>query len=91
MPTYSFRCSKCKYADEKFTVWSEYEKFLKKTKCPKCKSKLINNILGGIGFIMNADENRRRTKRSEKSLNKTSSTAKHENKLAKDPYYEFRK
>lgn len=46
MPRYEFSCEKC---NEVFDLWSsmaEKEKTVKKSKCPKCKSKKIVEIMG---------------------------------------------
>ena len=46
MPIYEFECNKC---NEFFDIWasmSEKEKVVKKSKCPKCNSKKISEIVG---------------------------------------------
>jgi putative FmdB family regulatory protein len=39
MPTYAFRCEKCKKRFELIMTVSEYER--KKIRCPKCKSSRV--------------------------------------------------
>lgn len=46
MPRYEFKCEKC---EEIFDIWSsisEKTDNIKKSKCPKCKSKKISEIYG---------------------------------------------
>lgn len=46
MPRYEFECEKC---HEIFDIWSsmaEKTQSVKKSKCPKCKSKKITEIMG---------------------------------------------
>ncbi|MDI6840143.1 MAG: zinc ribbon domain-containing protein [bacterium] len=44
MPTYEFECKKCDYKFEVFTSISEK----KHTKCPKCGSSKLTQILGSF-------------------------------------------
>ena len=44
MPTYEFKCNKCKHQFEVFTSISEKDE----TTCPKCKSRKITQLLSGF-------------------------------------------
>ncbi|MEW5693337.1 MAG: FmdB family zinc ribbon protein [Candidatus Hydrogenedentota bacterium] len=47
MPTYEYKCTKCKYSFELFQ--SIKDEPLKR--CPKCKAKVVRLISGGGGFL----------------------------------------
>jgi len=47
MPAYEFNCKKCGHQFEVVVPISEREK----VKCPKCKSKELNQVFGGIVFL----------------------------------------
>jgi len=43
MPTYEFRCEKCRKDFTLFMTLNEYEK--KKFQCPKCKGKRVKQLV----------------------------------------------
>lgn len=48
MPRYEFKCEKC---DDVYDIWSnisEKDENVKKTKCPKCKSKKKCEVYGSV-------------------------------------------
>ncbi len=49
MPTYEFRCEKCKKRFELMMTISEYEK--KKIRCPKCKSTRVKQQITSFQAI----------------------------------------
>ena len=49
MPSYDFRCTKCKKAFTAIMTWSEFDKKRGKAKCPKCKkTKDVEQVLGNV-------------------------------------------
>jgi len=49
MPTYDFRCEKCKKKFSLMMTISEYEK--KKIRCPKCKSTRVKQQISSFQAI----------------------------------------
>jgi len=49
MPTYEFKCEKCKKRFSLMMTISEYEK--KKIRCPKCKSVRVNQQITSFQTI----------------------------------------
>lgn len=46
MPTYSFQCKKCGKRFQEILSFREYEQ--RKTKCPKCDSRSVVQLLEGF-------------------------------------------
>lgn len=46
MPVYVFECPKCKFRNEVQARMSDFDRLVKKAKCPRCKSKTKNIIEG---------------------------------------------
>ncbi len=49
MPVYTFRCRKCRHKFEKAMTYAAYEeKVLKGFRCPKCRSKKVEQLIVGL-------------------------------------------
>jgi len=49
MPTYDFRCEKCKKKFTRMMTITEYEK--KKRRCPKCKSTRVKQEISSFQVV----------------------------------------
>ncbi|MDY0065116.1 MAG: zinc ribbon domain-containing protein [Steroidobacteraceae bacterium] len=46
MPTYEYRCKKCRHQFERIESIAEHEKA--RPQCPKCRSSQVESVLGGF-------------------------------------------
>ena len=85
MPTYEYRCSKCRYEFEKLQAMSEAAV----KKCPKCKRLAVRRLIStGVGVIFKGTgfyATDYKNKKSTEEKNKTGSSAKSCSSYAPSP------
>jgi putative FmdB family regulatory protein len=50
MPFYPLECKKCGHKYDVMSLMSECEENIKKAKCPECKSKSKDRLIGNVNF-----------------------------------------